>query len=276
MCGSVGEKETEFIHGEKTYSMLNKLWRIGATGLSFLVFGILGLVYLPVALFLYLTRSREEMERVTQKLTSKAFRFFLWFMKFVGVVSHVKYQNFEQFDGNEAKIIVANHPTLIDVIAVVSYFDQMDCLVKQGVWKNPLLAVSVRASGYISEEGPVQVFEECRDRLDRGRSVFIFPEGTRSPKDEIGSFSRLPAQLSLVSGKRIYPLTIEYNYSTLRSDQSWYNVPPEPLELTIRAYDPVTPPPMDEESLKIQSEHLTRELKDFYQKELSFLELDDD
>jgi 1-acyl-sn-glycerol-3-phosphate acyltransferase len=251
---------------------LDRAWRVLATGVSFLVFGLLGLAYLPIAPFVFLWPSRDAVERFTQRCTRRTFRFFLNFMMTVGVVSDVRYRQFERLNRDEPIILVANHPTLIDVIAVISRFKQMDCVVKPEVWNNPMMAVSVRLAGYVVEENSVQVFEDCLDRLENGRSVFVFPEGTRSPKDDLAPFSRLAAQLALASGRPLYPVIIEYNYSTLRSDQPWHDVPPEPLELTLTAHDPVDPEPDESKTLKEQSQELTDRLRRFYRDKLSFME----
>lgn len=254
----------------KISKILDRNWRILATGFSFVVFGLQGLLLVPLIPFVRMAGDRETAEFRFQKITALTFTFFLHVMRTVGVIKPVKYKRWDHVSDVDPAIYVANHPTLIDVIAVISRFDRMDCVVKEGVWNNPCMALPVRTAGYVPNRNSVQVFEECLERLERGRSVFLFPEGTRSPEDGLGEFSRLPAQLSHASGCDLIPLTIEYNHSTLRSDQSWYEVPPEPLALTVTVQEAISPDGT-EGSLKKRSEETTAKLRNLYERELSFM-----
>jgi 1-acyl-sn-glycerol-3-phosphate acyltransferase len=73
---------------------------------------------------------------------------------------------------------VANHPTRLDAIALVRFMPQVDCIVKREYFDNPLFRHVVRSAGYVPNDDGITLVNACVDRLLRGRSVLIFPEGT--------------------------------------------------------------------------------------------------
>ena len=90
-------------------------------------------------------------------------------------------------------VLVANHPTLIDVVLLLSCSPSICCVAKGVLFRSPLVGRLLRASNHIDTgDGSVftagQVIQTGLERLRDGDSVLIFPEGTRSPADGLGSF----------------------------------------------------------------------------------------
>ena len=62
-------------------------------------------------------------------------------------------------------LVVANHPTLIDVLVLMSHMPQADCVVKQRYYDHLFLGGTARAAGYIpSRDGP-GLIADCVERL---------------------------------------------------------------------------------------------------------------
>ena len=112
-------------------------------------------------------------------------------------------------------LVVANHPTLLDAVFLMSFMPQADCVVKASHYDNFWLSGAARGAGYIPNRSGPQLVEECAERLRRGRSVLIFPEGTRSPKNGLGTFARGAAHIALRAGSDLVPVTIECDPATL-------------------------------------------------------------
>ena len=62
-------------------------------------------------------------------------RFFLFFMNIVGVLRY-QISGQEHIDSNRNYLIVANHPSLIDVVFLLSLFPTADCVIKQELREN--------------------------------------------------------------------------------------------------------------------------------------------
>ena len=88
-----------------------------------------------------------------QKTIHYAFRLFLGFIEtFKGMEFY-----FEGADrlGDDAGLIIANHPTILDVVLLISRLPQADCIVKKELWNNFFLKRVVTSAGYIpNDDGP--------------------------------------------------------------------------------------------------------------------------
>src|SRR5262245_48631587 len=103
---------------------LRRAWRALRTGIAFTVFGLgavlIGVVALPV---LRLTSRRPgDLQRRTQVLIHLSFRLFAWFMTVTGLI-RVTWVGRERLR-ERPLLVIANHPTLIDVVLLVAAMPQ--------------------------------------------------------------------------------------------------------------------------------------------------------
>ena len=212
------------------------------------------------------SRDPREREERAQYLVHLAFRFHVVGDAAVGVCTVVG-QGAERLREPGGQLIVANHPTLIDVVLIGSLMPQLDCLVKTDASRNPFMRGVVRAAGYVPNDLGEAVVEACAARLREGRSLLLFPEGTRSMKGgELGSFHRGAAHVALRSGRPILPLVIHCHPRALTRGQPWYDVGDRPMSFTIEVGEPIDPRKLtkDDESRGVASRKLTAALRDFY------------
>lgn len=221
------------------YKRLNRGWRIIATAASFTLFGIGGLVLtLAVLPVMYvLIRDRAVRKRRTQHLLSYACAGFIRFMRYSGVVDY-------DLSGVEhlrtpGALIVANHPSLIDVIFLIACMREVDCVVKQRLWHNPVTGGPVRQAGYISNAEAPELVDNCRASLQAGNRLIIFPEGTRTRPGQKLHLQRGAANIALHAGADVVPVTIIARESTLAKGQPWYHVPSQKIYLCISAGPPI-------------------------------------
>jgi len=73
-------------------------------------------------------------------------------------------------------MIVANHPSLIDVVFLIGLMRQTNCVVKQSLFQNPFTRGPVRDAGYISNDGSADMLDAAADALREGQTLIIFPE----------------------------------------------------------------------------------------------------
>lgn len=245
---------------------------MAGTGISFAAFGIGGLL-LAFGLFPLVrltTRNLREREERAQYLVHLAFRFHVRLMQAMSVCT-LNVRGVERLREPGGQLIVANHPTLIDVVLLGSLLPQLDCLVKIGAWRNPFMRGAVNAAGYVPNDLGEAVVEACAARLRQGRSLLLFPEGTRSLKGgELGSFHRGAAHVALSSGRPIRPLVIHCHPRFLTRGQHWYDVADRPMRFTIEVGDPIDPRKWmsKDESRGVASRKLTAALRDFYEARL--------
>ncbi len=245
-------------------SWLAYYWRALRTGLAFCVFGLGALLvaFVIVPMFqLVAGRQRDSVVRV-QRLIYHAFRWFEWFMSALGLI-RVSRVGFERLDCRGPRLVVANHPTLIDVVLVGASLPQADCIVKEAVLRNPCLRGVVTAAGYIANDDGDKMVEACVDRLRQGRTLLMFPEGTRSPRGKLGRIQRGAAHVALQSGVPLLPIVIACEPPTLLKGQPWYEVPERAAHLTLVAQPSIDPGAYTVECLSAPSaaRRLSREIE---------------
>ena len=219
---------------------LNRAWRLFSTAVSFSVFGLagllIGLLLFPL-MFLFVRDSRQR-QLTARKLISAAFGAFVRMMRNMGVLSF-RIQGEEYITSGDGRLIIANHPTLLDVVFLISLFSQTDCVIKKAVTKNPFMASTVGAANYISNSEPEQLLDSCVARLQSGASLLLFPEGTRSVKGQPFDLKLGAAEIALRAGAEILPVVIECTPLFLSKAEPWYTVPRIKPQFTIRIMAPI-------------------------------------
>jgi 1-acyl-sn-glycerol-3-phosphate acyltransferase len=215
------------------------LWRLFGTALSFVVFGIGGLVYglLIFPLVFVFVRDRQARRVLARRFIGKGFGAFLGLMKWVNVVD-IQVEGREYIDDQRRQLIIANHPTLIDVVILISLFPQANCVIKQAVTLNPFMRSTVRAADYISNSEPEELLESCVDYLHGGKSLLLFPEGTRTRHDEPINFKPGAATVAARTKVDILPIAIECRPLYLSKQLPWHYVPRDVPMFTIRVLPP--------------------------------------
>lgn len=250
---------------------LSRLPRIVLTGISFLHVGIvcllLGLVVFPIIRFG--PGTREEKEIRSQYWIHRSVRNFFDLIEFLRV-GRLHCENAELLR-RPGLLVVANHPTLLDAFSLIALMPQADCVIKAGHLRNPILGAAAKGAGYIPNvNGPLLV-ADCVERLQRGRSVIIFPEGTRSEAKTLGPLARGAAHVALKGDRDLLPVTIDCEPATLSRGEAWWDVPERQFTLTLSVDEPVVVEKVIQEPVSVPraARLLTAALKDHFERRLN-------
>lgn len=205
-------------------SELYRLWRIPATGLAFALFGLGGLALsLTVFPFVYLSpKSEQWKKRKTRMLISRTMNLYILTLRFLGLLTY-------EFKGkshiqDHGQLIVANHPTLLDVVFLFAMHPHSNCVVKNSLWQNPFTKGVVSAAQYIPGDD-IELVDQIANSITQHDSLIVFPQGTRTAINEKVRFFRAAATAALRADKEILPVYISCNPPTLEKNQPWYQVP---------------------------------------------------
>jgi 1-acyl-sn-glycerol-3-phosphate acyltransferase len=219
---------------------LDHYWRLFGTTLGFVVFGlaglIMGLILFPL-MFVFVP-DRDIRKIKARKMIGKAFGAFVWMIKSLGVIDH-RIDGREHIHGRQNRLIIANHPTLIDVVILISLFPQSSCVIKSAVTRNVFMRSVIGAADYISNSEPEELLASCTACLTSGASLVLFPEGTRTTLDHAIDFKPGAATVAARAGVEIIPVAIHCSPVFLNKEVPWHFVPPERPMFTIRILPPV-------------------------------------
>ncbi|OXY81026.1 lysophospholipid acyltransferase family protein [Oceanimonas doudoroffii] len=248
---------------------LNHLWRWCATAFSFLVFGLGGILLPLLALpVLYcLPGTTRQREHQGQRLIHHVFRGYIGMMKGLGVLSY-EVENREKL--RDARLILANHPSLIDVVFLIALVPNANCVVKGKLLRNPFTRGALKLAGYIINEDNEKVIAAAGDAFAKGDALIIFPEGTRTTPGMPLSFKRGAANVAIRNGADITPVLISCRPGTLSKQDPWYRVPAARVHVRIRVNDTIPVAAWLRESVpSLAARQLTADLADYFTEELT-------
>ena len=224
---------------QKIAQKLGYGWRLLATGLSFFCFGVGGLLLwvfvFPVLSFL----PGNPAQKVSrgQKVVCYSFYVFIGLMHRLGVMTY-DIVGLDKLN-RPGQLIIANHPTLVDIVFLISRIKQASCIVKARLWHNPFMRGPIVNAGYISNGDPEQMIAECVAWLRSGGTMIVFPEGTRSLPDKLYHFQRGAAAIALQANAVVTPVTLTCYPSTLTKTERWYQIPDRRFHLTMHVGDDI-------------------------------------
>ena len=218
--------------------MLDRYWRIFATGLSFAIFGICGailtLLLLPVLLLTKETPARRRFGKILLKLS---FQSFLWGMQLFGVMN-LQTQNLDRLKSG-GRLVLSNHPSLIDAVILIALIDNPNGIIKSSLFNNPSMYGLAKIAGLMRNvEGP-ELIRKSIESISTGENLIIFPEGTRTKVLGQVTFKQGAAYIAIKGGINITPILIVTSEPVLRKDHSWYKVPTKKPVYTVSVLDEV-------------------------------------
>ncbi|MEG1042411.1 MAG: lysophospholipid acyltransferase family protein [Pseudomonas sp.] len=216
-------------------------WRLLATALSFALFGVGGLC-LRVLVFPLLTCLPGDRARHRQRVRHIISWLFWRFIRFMSVTGVLTYEvRGANKLGRPGQMILANHPSLIDVVFLIGLVRQANCVVKQSLFDNFFTRGPVRSAQYISNDGSMEMLDSAVNALHDSQTLIIFPEGTRTPPGQAPAFHRGAAAIALRGAKIITPVTIKVSPTTLTKAEPWYRIPLRRVHFSLQIGDDIDP-----------------------------------
>lgn len=249
--------------------MLNSIarwWRVFGTGVSFVAVGMGGVFIFPLLnLAIHKRQLRSKLARQVIRFT---FRCIVGLMRIMGVFRY-EITGIERLNRN-GLLILANHPTLIDIVFLMAFVKRADCIVKSGLWRNPFMHSTIAAAAYVrNDDHGIQLIEDCIAAIRRGGNLIIFPEGTRTPSDGSIMLKRGAANIAVRGLCDITPVLIRCAPPMLAKGEKWWRLPFHPSHFTIEVKEDIAVQPFIARagSDLLAVRHLTDHLQDYFTKE---------
>lgn len=185
------------------------MYRVFMKWTSYFVFGF-GSLILATLLFPVMTifiHPKEKFQKYTRRLISVSFRGFIKFMTFIQIVIFDPGDR-DVFRSLKSRIIVANHPSHLDVVMLISLIPNADVIVRGDLAKNFVVREIIRRLYILNSIDFNSMVSACKKSLDQGNCIVIFPEGTRTPRSGLMRLKKGAARLSLLTGTAIVPVHI--------------------------------------------------------------------
>lgn len=249
----------------------NRLWRQVAAAVSFALFGIsaalLSLVLAPLLrLFVRDPDRRQRLMRVSIRCACGWFwavmRALRLFDCRVAGAEHLR---------RDRIIVIANHPTLIDAILLLSLVENAVVIAKSALSRNLFVGPLLRAAGYVVNDDGVAMLDAASLALAQGGRVVIFPESSRTPTDGTIRLRRGAAQLAIRTGCPVVAITIRVSSPLLYKGAAWHQMPLDRprFDVVVCPAQEIAPFRQSDRPVALAARELNERLQRFYETELS-------
>lgn len=179
-------------------------------------------------------------EEVVNRIAVIGSRVLLW----IGGVK-VSISGLENIPRDENVIFVSNHQGGVDAyILLVFLRKRFRPAIMQQIFNAPLLNNFFKKAGYIlvDQTSPKRALIATRkivSLLQKGESILLFPEGTRSPDGRLLEFKEGAAMLVLEAKKTVVPIAISGSYKVMQRDEL-YGMRVRPGRVKVVVGKPIT------------------------------------
>ena len=202
-----------------------------AAGLGFLA--LICLLWLPFALILHPLLPRRHGQRLGRFVIMAGFRAYLGFLT-VCCACRFELSALDGLRHDGPLIVVANHPSLLDAVMILSRLPNAVCVMKAALMDNILFGAAARLARYIRNDVPVNLILDAREELRQGAQLLIFPEGTRTSTFPVNRFLPTAAVIAGRTGAPLQALCIAFSSPYLGKNAPLFARPNLPLDISIR------------------------------------------
>ena len=136
----------------------------------------------------------------------------------------VEIKGAENLFQDSPQILASNHRGAFDILALQGFIPiQFRWVAKKSLFKIPIIGWSMSLAGYVSIDrekagSAYKSIERAAEKVKKGASVLIFPEGTRSAAGSLLPFKRGGFLLAVKSGVPIVPVSIRGTENLMKKE----------------------------------------------------------
>lgn len=190
------------------------IWKTFSKSLVYLLF-VLGALFLVLAVFPFVIQFVHPLKRSSRVMRGATSLIFRAMRVFMAILDHVHViiskEDQQKLRDLASTIVVSNHPSLLDVTILMSYLSRPDCIVNAKLFTRPVIKHVVKRLFIPNSIDFSRMLESCRESLDDGNCLVIFPEGTRTRQSIPRTIKKGSARISLDTGYPVLPLHIRTN-----------------------------------------------------------------
>jgi 1-acyl-sn-glycerol-3-phosphate acyltransferase len=151
---------------------------------------------------------------------------------------HVSVKGLSHIEPDKSYIYMANHQSNFDIPVLLGYLPvQFRWLAKAELFKIPVFGRAMLGAGYVkidrfNRESAFESISEAAQKMKKGVSVMIFPEGTRSKDGSIRPFKKGGFVMAVDSGVAIVPVIIRGTWPIMAKSSLRINRGDVEMEIT--------------------------------------------
>ena len=190
--------------------------------LSFVIFGIgaifLNFIIFPMANFFL---KDKQLLYFYSDIIHNTWKWFVRILIFFKIIK-LNITDLDNIKQIKQKIIVATHPSFIDILILIALIPRTTCIVKYSLSKNPILFNLVNSIFIMEDESLEKLKEHTKKMIDNGFNVVIFPMGIRHRRNEFPKIKKGAATIAMNANSNIVALKYYTDFDFLFISQPVY------------------------------------------------------
>jgi 1-acyl-sn-glycerol-3-phosphate acyltransferase len=189
-------------------------------------------------------------DSLKHRILRNVFHWYVYFLTrqllpLLQVYSIVEISGFENLNPKKASLYVANHRGRLDALLLLSILKNTCALIKSTYTRFPIYSAFVKYLDFISidSESPrtlAAALSKCRELIANGKSLLVFPEGTRASSGRLLPFKELAFRLASDMDVTLFPVIVHSDYPFMTKDPGSI-FPKKKLSYTVRCLGPMDP-----------------------------------
>jgi 1-acyl-sn-glycerol-3-phosphate acyltransferase len=153
----------------------------------------------------------------------------------------VRVHGLENSGAGEPRIFASNHVSWFDVPALAKILPRYKFVAKAELFKVPVFGAAMRAVGMVeiqreNRKAAFGAYEVAAERIRKGNSVVVFPEGTRGHAYPLRPFKKGPFVLAIAAGVPIVPIIVHGTIEVMPKGSLWAH----PGTIDVHLLEPVS------------------------------------
>jgi 1-acyl-sn-glycerol-3-phosphate acyltransferase len=214
---------------------LLRLYHYPANIVSWMLFAAVGVTLNLVCAPLLLARDRAAHGAAVRTAIRRLFIAWCAWLHATRLI-YVRFHGFTPAALAGSAVYIANHPGLLDATFILSQLPDAICIFKPEIIRNPVLGPAALMAGYASGDNGVDLIRDVAARLAAGRSLLVFPEGTRTVATV--NLNPLRPGFALIAARAQVPIRlilVRAPRDLVPKGWSWWRAPsfPSHVEITL-------------------------------------------
>ena len=227
-----------------------------ASGALFLITA----VFPPILLFVHPAERCGKALRLSTHLTFKLMLAVTWAFGLIKI--HIGKEDRRKLRTLKSAIVVANHPSLLDVTILMSILPQADCIVNAQLFERPIVRHVVRRLFVPNSLDFSEILSACGQSHKDGNCLVIFPEGSRTKPGIEPVIKKGSARISLGTGYPVVPVRIGANdMRGLRKGDPFYRINEKGrYTYHLAVGDPLDPSVYMDDQIPVAAKRMTKDI----------------
>jgi 1-acyl-sn-glycerol-3-phosphate acyltransferase len=127
----------------------------------------------------------------------------------------IQVEGLERAPPDESFVVMSNHQSHYDIPVLFQALRprRLRMVAKSELFRLPIWTGAMRAAGFVEVNrknriSAMRSLDRAREAIQAGTSIWIAPEGTRSPDGQLGSFKKGGFHMAIGAGARILPVSV--------------------------------------------------------------------